>query len=757
MFNFNVEKILAEVKESKATELDLSPYTLPDEKAEPACEQTLNIIDKDCKDDYAARLTVLSAGRLASCHPNQGAIKFWDMKTWQSKQTYSVWAKKRLITSTLSIVEHIDGRLISNCGDQIQVWDANGKCLATMEATYSADALAILSDGRLASATCKGSIDLWNLATYKREQTLYGHADINGWITALQVLDNDRLASASADGTIKIWNVKTHLCEQTLWGHKGRVLVLKLLGDGRLVSGSADSTIKVWNTKTSKCEQTLENGGYVETLAVLPDDRLASTCGQNTYFNLWNLKTEQCKKLSGHSDRVMGLAVLPDDCLASSSSDKSIKVWLVVGRKPLVWKDIKPVIQVLSTGATIQTLNLQKISLTDEDVPALIQALQPIQSLQCLDIHNTQITPLGAIKLYTSFKTHVSLKTIKHLTVDSINFNIELISNNSTTQLDLSNRKKGLEGIDCISPILFALQQNCSIHTLNLQHLNLTDDDVHTLVALLQPNRSLRRLDVRNNPKITKLGAIELHEAFQDHVSLKVIEHALIDTIITQKKQQEPNTNGMIPLILEQMKVMQEMLKILWQQHLTSIKTSTSSSNTIIFNALLSQMQSQQEKLETMLLQQQEETSKKLESISKQQTLTIQQGAVTLRGVNNIHANVSALDEKTNKQHGDIKNRIQQVVIDAEEARQLQMRKDNISKFDTDLQLSGHEALAHSSSSNQSTSQSTSIALQLTAQSSIYSSMDASTSLVPKSRSGSPSYCETEETKPSSGQQLRKH
>lgn len=693
MFNFNAEKILAGLKESKATDLDLSPYTLPDEKAEPTCEQTLNIIDKDCKDDYAARLTVLSAGRLASCHPNQGAIKFWDMETWQSKQAFSVWAKKRLITSTLSVVEHFDGRFISNCGDQIQVWDANGRCLATMEATYSADALAVLRDGRLASGTCKGSIDLWNLVTYKREQSLYGHAETNGWITALQVLDNDRLASASADDTIKIWNVKTHLCEQTLRGHNGRVFVLKLLGDGRLVSGSADKTIKVWNTKTGKCELTLENGGYVQTLAVLPDDRLASTCGQDTYFNLWNLKTEQCKKLSGHSGSVMGIVVLPDDCLASSSSDKSIKVWRVVGRKPLVWEEIKPVVQALSTDATIQTLNLQKIALTDEDVPALIQTLQPNRSLQYLDISNTQITSLGAIKLYVAFITHASLKSIKHPTLDCIHSHVDTILSSSTKQLDLSVSKNKLNGIDCIKPILLALQKNHSIHTLNLRRLDLTDDDVPLLIELLKPNQGLKRLDVCNNPKVTKLGAMELHEAFQQHATLKIIEHEQIDTIISQKKQQESvGSSNMLPMMLDQMKLMQEMIKILTQQYsLLAAKSSSQKSTKFILDALMAKMDIQQEQLEKILDQQHEETSKKLEDISQQQTLTVKQGSATLRDVTSIRTNISAIDAKMDEQHGVIKERIEEVVINAEEARLLQIRKDNM--FD------GHEITADATTS----------------------------------------------------------
>jgi hypothetical protein len=63
-------------------------------------------------------------------------------------------------------------------------------------------ALAVLPEGRLASAGVHGSVLVWDLAAGSA-QLLEGHTYA---VTALAVLPENRLASAGDDGTVRVWN-----------------------------------------------------------------------------------------------------------------------------------------------------------------------------------------------------------------------------------------------------------------------------------------------------------------------------------------------------------------------------------------------------------------------------------------------------------------------------------------------------------------------------------------------------------------------
>ena len=92
-------------------------------------------------------------------------------------------------------------------------------------------------------------------------QTLTGHS---GKVLALAVLPDGRLASASSDRTIRWWELATGMCEQTLEGQHGWVRELAVLQDGRLVSRSAPhhykftlpSTVEIWDLNGGKTEST---------------------------------------------------------------------------------------------------------------------------------------------------------------------------------------------------------------------------------------------------------------------------------------------------------------------------------------------------------------------------------------------------------------------------------------------------------------------------------------------------------------------
>ena len=74
-------------------------------------------------------------------------------------------------------------------------------------------------------------------------RTLNGHGH---FVTGLAVLADGRLASASHDRTLKIWDAFSGKRLATLAGHAHVVERVAVLPGGRLASGSHDRSLKVW-------------------------------------------------------------------------------------------------------------------------------------------------------------------------------------------------------------------------------------------------------------------------------------------------------------------------------------------------------------------------------------------------------------------------------------------------------------------------------------------------------------------------------
>ena len=78
-------------------------------------------------------------------------------------------------------------------------------------------------------------------------------------VRCLLLLNDGRLASSSVDGTINIYNLtKEYHCELCLKGHSSNVSYISQIDNGKLISCSSDKTIKIWNiSETSyKCDYT---------------------------------------------------------------------------------------------------------------------------------------------------------------------------------------------------------------------------------------------------------------------------------------------------------------------------------------------------------------------------------------------------------------------------------------------------------------------------------------------------------------------
>jgi len=227
-----------------------------------------------------------------------------------------------------------DGRLASGDeGGKVRLWGAarGGDAIAVLEGTGTfVEALAVLPDGRRLAAGAAGSSELVVWDTGVVPPTRCATIDCGSGLLALAVLRDGRLAAGGGGSVVQLVEVGTSAgaIVATLEGHTGVVAALVELPDGTLASGSHDKTVRLWDVGARACVATLAgHTGGVSALAVLNDGRLASG-SYDSMVRLWDVVTRACVAvLKGHTHDVFALAALPDGRLVSGSGDKTIRVW----------------------------------------------------------------------------------------------------------------------------------------------------------------------------------------------------------------------------------------------------------------------------------------------------------------------------------------------------------------------------------------------------------------------------------------------
>lgn len=233
----------------------------------------------------------------------------------------------------LSLAISPDGSTLasSSCDGTIQLWNLQtGENLHTLgDNSPWVKSVAISPDSQtLVSGGHDGTIKRWDLHTDVQKSIL---TEDSSSVMCLAITPNGQtLISGSHDGTIKLWDLHLGVEQQTIPGHQQEVYTIAMSPDGQtLASGSNDGTIKLWNLHTGAEKTTITGYSSVLCLAISPDGETLVGGYRDGTIKLWNLHTGVEKNtLLGHSSSVNSVAITADShTLVSGSGDETIKLW----------------------------------------------------------------------------------------------------------------------------------------------------------------------------------------------------------------------------------------------------------------------------------------------------------------------------------------------------------------------------------------------------------------------------------------------
>ena len=242
----------------------------------------------------------------------------------------------------IAIAPNITAALVGEFG----ISDAN----SAKDAVYS---VAISPDNRaIAGASSEQSIQLWDLQTKQKLQTLKGHT---GRVYDIDFSpDGNRIVSAGDDRKVILWDRSTGKILNLLEGHQERVYTAIFSPDGKAIAtSSGDRTIRIWNAADGKLISILNEKSWVYDVSFSKDGKNLVTANKDGSISLWDLATGKIiKTLLASGEPVRSIVYSNDSKLiASGLEDQTIRLWdAVTGRSQGILKGHTNEVHTLAFG-----------------------------------------------------------------------------------------------------------------------------------------------------------------------------------------------------------------------------------------------------------------------------------------------------------------------------------------------------------------------------------------------------------------------
>lgn len=200
-------------------------------------------------EDRIEKLLMLPGGYILSA-ARDGVVKTWNPVTGTCIGTCQLQQSEIGLRCMIAFGSRFVAAVNGNkdyTTTPIMIWDLTyGNCASTLgEAHSRTEALAQLPDGRIASGH-NNIIDIWNLE-YSEDLIADVRTAHAGLIRNLAILSDGRVASAATDGAVKLWDLSTFTCHIVIEHDVDELIELR---DGSLAGISSDGTINLWDPST---------------------------------------------------------------------------------------------------------------------------------------------------------------------------------------------------------------------------------------------------------------------------------------------------------------------------------------------------------------------------------------------------------------------------------------------------------------------------------------------------------------------------
>ena len=193
-------------------------------------------------------------------------------------------------------------------------------------------ALAVSPDGQRAiSGSFDSTAIRWSLSRNAAEQVLRFHADA---VNAVAMLGDGRTATAGADGRIAIWRAGNAEPDRVLEGHTAPIAALAVSPDGTtMASASWDQTIRLWPLAGGAPRVLDEHTQNVNGVAFTADGRALVSVSYDLSVRIWPLSGAQTPTVVTMPTPLNAVAAGVDGEIAVGGADGKV-YFLTAGGAP---------------------------------------------------------------------------------------------------------------------------------------------------------------------------------------------------------------------------------------------------------------------------------------------------------------------------------------------------------------------------------------------------------------------------------------
>jgi cytochrome c len=193
-------------------------------------------------------------------------------------------------------------------------------------------ALAVSADGMTAlSGSFDTSAIRWSLRDNVAEQILRLHEST---VNAIAILNDGRAATAGADALIGIWTPGKPVPDAILRGHEGPIAALAVSPDGAtLASASWDRTVRLWPLAGGPPVVLEGHRQNVNGVAFVPDGKAVVSAGYDAIVRIWPLPQPASPILAELPAPLNAVATAPDGEIATAAADGHVYLLAASGQR----------------------------------------------------------------------------------------------------------------------------------------------------------------------------------------------------------------------------------------------------------------------------------------------------------------------------------------------------------------------------------------------------------------------------------------